>query len=124
MTTLFLLISFTGYSQDRKDIGAVADLMNVSANKDDFSYAKKINNELDAVVSGAFLFYKYFVSSQDKASCVFYPSCSVYAIQSVQKHGIIIGMLAAFDRLTRCNGLSGSNYEIDPETHLFYDPVQ
>jgi putative membrane protein insertion efficiency factor len=92
--------------------------------KDDYSYAKNVDNEVEAIFSGLFLVYKYFFSSQDKASCVFEPSCSEYAIKSIQKKGIIIGGLQAIDRLSRCNGFSRNNYPIDPKTKQLYDPVE
>jgi putative membrane protein insertion efficiency factor len=92
--------------------------------KETYAFAKKSNNELEAAFSGLFLFYKSFLSSQDAISCVFYPSCSVYGYQAVQKHGVIRGIIETFDRLSRCHALSPEEYDIHPETHLFYDPVQ
>jgi len=68
--------------------------------------------------------YKAFISSQDAISCVFYPSCSEYAVQAIQQQGLFIGLLNTFDRLTRCNALSPENYPIHPGTNLFYDPVE
>ena len=78
-----------------------------------FEIAKGSTNELEAVFSGLFLFYKYAVSSQDLNKCSFSPSCSEYGMIAVKKYGPVVGMLATFDRLHRCNGLSPENYEID-----------
>jgi len=80
-------------------------------------------NEVQQVASFFFLFYKEYVSSQDMNSCVFTPSCSVYAMESVKKLGFIEGILNTFDRLTRCHGLGLSYYPVDPHTHKAYDPV-
>lgn len=81
------------------------------------------SNEIKTVSSFLFLFYKEFISSQDINACVFSPSCSVYAIESIKKKGIIPGTMAAMDRITRCNGLAYGYYPLDPDTNLNIDPV-
>jgi putative component of membrane protein insertase Oxa1/YidC/SpoIIIJ protein YidD len=120
---LFLSITKGTFGQTKSEVLGFKPFFRTIPHHDTYEYAKKTNNEIELVFSGLFLTYKYFISSQDVVSCVFYPSCSVYAIQSIQKQGLVIGTLSAFDRLTRCNGLSPENYEIQKETHLFYDPV-
>ena len=85
---------------------------------------KNAINEIDIVFSTGFYFYKSFVSSQDKPSCIFSPSCSEYAIEAFQKEGILMGWLKTFDRLSRCNGFAKpTHYHFDNEKKLFYDPV-
>lgn len=84
----------------------------------------KGTNEIKMFFSGLFMVYKNFISSQDGQACSFHPSCSVYAIQSIQKNGFFIGLLSGFDRLTRCNSLSPQKYEFDPESRLLKDPVK
>jgi putative membrane protein insertion efficiency factor len=71
----------------------------------------------------AFRFYKKFVSSQDVQACNFHPSCSVYALQAIEKKGMINGFLLTFDRLTRCHPLGAVHYDRHPENGLFLDPV-
>jgi len=82
------------------------------------------NNEFEQLASMLFLFYKKFISSQDYNSCVFEPSCSVYAIESIKKKGIIYGYMSSFDRMSRCHGLATEYYPIDLKTQLLYDPVK
>ena len=83
-------------------------------------YFKDCTNGLQVTYTAFFALYKEFFSSQDGRACTFSPSCSVYAVEAVKKKGLI-GFAAAIDRLTRCNGLSPENYEIDPENHLLID---
>lgn len=125
ITILFLgLINFSAPSQDISAYLELKGQFDTHHHKETYEFAKKTNNEVEAVFSGLFLFYKSFLSSQDAISCVFYPSCSVYGFQTIKKHGVFMGMLDTFDRLSRCHALSPENYDIQPETHLFYDPVQ
>ena len=88
-----------------------------------FDFAKNNTNEIQFIFSGLFLFYKSFFSSQDANSCSFSPSCSEYGLQAVKKKGLLIGIPATFDRLTRCNGLNPDKYPIDFKTGLLIDPV-
>ncbi len=71
-----------------------------------------------------FHFYKTYISSQDHMSCVFHPSCSEYALESIQKQGLLPGLLNTFDRLTRCNGLRPQDYMVEPRLRKLYDPVR
>ncbi|MBL0764396.1 membrane protein insertion efficiency factor YidD [Marivirga atlantica] len=129
---LILLISIAGVGK-AQEISEIALLQNLdehhhAASKeklsDKYHYVKQNTNELQFVMSGLFLFYKEFISSQDSQSCSFTPSCSEYALQAVKQQGIFKGMLNGFDRLSRCNSLSPEKYEVDPETRLLLDPLK
>ena len=87
------------------------------------AFARNNDSGLKLIFSGLFLAYKEFISSQDGQSCSFTPSCSEYALLSIKKKGIFFGAMNAFDRLTRCNGISPEHYERDPKTNLLYDPL-
>lgn len=125
---IFTIILFLGVSnlsgQDAASYREFEGQFETHHHKETYEFAKHAHNELEAVFSGLFLFYKSFLSSQDAISCVFHPSCSVYGFQTIQKNGVIIGMLDTFDRLSRCHALSPEEYDVQPETRLFYDPVQ
>lgn len=38
-----------------------------------------------------------------KPECKFYPSCSDYAVESLNKHGFIKGTYKSFVRILKCN---------------------
>lgn len=116
--------SFTAKAQDASAYTEFAGQFETHKHKETYDFARNANNEIEAVFSGLFLFYKSFLSSQDAISCVFYPSCSVYGFHAVEKHGVIVGMIDTFDRLSRCHALSPEEYDVHPETRLFYDPVE
>jgi len=81
-------------------------------------------NEVEVVFVSLFFFYKTILSSQDQNVCSFHPSCSEYGIKAIKTKGLIQGGIMTFDRLTRCNGLSPRNYEIDYERRKLSDPVK
>ncbi|PLX01155.1 MAG: hypothetical protein C0594_14130 [Marinilabiliales bacterium] len=78
---------------------------------------------LPAFTSVLFVGYKKFISSQDASHCQFYPSCSVYATDAIEKYGFVIGVFTALDRLSRCNTFGEKNYPKYKNTGLYYDPV-
>jgi len=124
-TILFLCSSaITAYCQNPSpEFNKLKTVINPDLHKHNFSF-KGLNNEAEFVFTGLFVFYKTFISSQDGGSCTFTPSCSEYALQSIKKKGIFVGLLNSFDRLIRCNGLSPENYKYDKERHLLIDPVE
>jgi putative membrane protein insertion efficiency factor len=55
--------------------------------------------------------YKKVISPLLPPSCRFYPTCSTYAIQSLEKHGIIKGSIKAMYRILRCNPFNKGGYD-------------
>lgn len=51
---------------------------------------------------GAIRFYQQFLSGADGHRCPMTPSCSSYALQAIERHGIIKGWIMSCDRLMRC----------------------
>ncbi len=47
--------------------------------------------------------YQLFISPMTPASCRFHPTCSAYAVTSLQRHGPIKGAALASYRLARCH---------------------
>ncbi len=125
---LFLLFGVLCICPGQTDIDD--ELLSLFENRDtlkqDFkSPLRESDNDISTVASVGFLFYKTFISSQDNPSCVFTPSCSEYAMQSIQKLGFIKGWFNTFDRLSRCHGLvNHHHYPFDIEHNRYYDPVQ
>jgi putative membrane protein insertion efficiency factor len=84
---------------------------------------KEATTEIQMTAATAFLLYKTVISSQDIPKCIFTPSCSEYAIEAIRKRGLFTGLLATFDRLTRCHGLvKPGHYPFDTQKNRFYDP--
>ncbi len=47
--------------------------------------------------------YRFTISPLLGQRCRFYPSCSVYSITAIQKHGIIRGLFLTIKRLLKCH---------------------
>ena len=48
------------------------------------------------------------------ASCRYYPSCSAYAIEALQKHGALRGSWLAARRIVRCNPFRPGGFDPVP----------
>ena len=59
-------------------------------------------------------FYKRFVSPLLPAACRFYPTCSEYATQAVETHGLLKGTGMSLWRLARCQPFSKGGYDPVP----------
>lgn len=60
-------------------------------------------------------FYRYFISPWTGHSCRFTPSCSIYAIQAIETHGVIKGTCLGAYRICRCNPwCKGGNDPVPP----------
>jgi len=59
--------------------------------------------------------YKTFLSPVLPSACKFYPSCSMYAKEAVERHGVIRGMSLAARRLWRCRPFSPGGYDPVPD---------
>lgn len=57
------------------------------------------------------LFYQRVVSPLKGPTCRFYPSCSVYAYQAIEKYGVIKGLILAFYRICRCHPFHPGGYD-------------
>jgi len=54
--------------------------------------------------------YQYFISPFLGSRCLFYPTCSEYAKQSIEKHGIIRSSWSVFVRILSCHPFSKKKY--------------
>ena len=51
-------------------------------------------------------------------SCRFYPSCSNYGIEAIQRHGALKGSWLTLKRLIRCNPLAKSGLDLVPDKKI------
>lgn len=58
--------------------------------------------------------YQYLISPLLQPSCRFTPSCSQYAIEVIQRHGVIRGSWFSIKRVLRCNPWHPGGYDPAP----------
>jgi uncharacterized protein len=76
-----------------------------------------LNAPLQRIALFALRFYKMYLSAQFGGTCRFEPSCSMYAIEAVQRFGARRGCWLTLKRLARCQPLSRKfGYDPVPET--------
>ena len=59
----------------------------------------------------AITFYRNYLSINKMQCCRFYPSCSAYAIEAIEKHGLLPGLVRGAKRLLRCHPFSQGGYD-------------
>jgi len=62
-------------------------------------------------VTGTIKIYQKIISPLFPPSCRFYPTCSDYAIQAINKYGVLKGSLKAAYRILRCNPFNKGGYD-------------
>jgi putative membrane protein insertion efficiency factor len=55
--------------------------------------------------------YQKVFSPYLRPSCRYYPSCSAYAYQAVQKYGAVKGSFLAIKRILRCHPFHKGGYD-------------
>lgn len=59
--------------------------------------------------------YQKLISPLFPASCRYTPTCSTYAIQAIERHGIIQGSKLTLKRLARCQPWGSHGYDPVPK---------
>lgn len=61
------------------------------------------------------IYYRKYLSPLFPRSCRFYPTCSEYVYQAVQKFGVRKGSTLGIKRILRCNPLNTGGYDPLPK---------
>ena len=59
-------------------------------------------------------FYQKNISPLKHTKCPYFPTCSQYGLEAVEKYGVIKGSLLALWRILRCNPFSKGGYDPVP----------
>lgn len=63
------------------------------------------------ILSSIIIFYQKKISPHLGPRCKFYPTCSQYALEAIEKYGAFKGSLMAIWRILRCNPMSRGGYD-------------
>ncbi len=129
LTILFVFFSCMAIdckAQLSSDIQRAESLFSPPPKTSYSEFAKDSKNEIESTFSIMFVIYKDFISSQDIESCVFQPTCSVYAIECIHhEKSKFTAFLKISDRLMRCHPLISKNsYKTDKETGKYSDTIE
>ena len=61
-------------------------------------------------------FYQKHISPYKQRCCRFYPTCSAYAAEAIEKRGVFVGTALALWRVLRCNPFCKGGYDPVPES--------
>ncbi|GGK93243.1 membrane protein insertion efficiency factor YidD [Mangrovihabitans endophyticus] len=67
------------------------------------------------MLRAAVVAYRRYVSPALPARCRFYPSCSAYAVEAIERHGALRGTGLAVWRLLRCHPFHPGGYDPVPD---------
>ncbi|MBR3785813.1 MAG: membrane protein insertion efficiency factor YidD [Firmicutes bacterium] len=60
--------------------------------------------------------YQIFISPLFPPTCRFYPTCSTYCIQALEKHGVVKGSYLGMKRILKCHPGNPGGYDPVPDT--------
>jgi len=72
-------------------------------------------NALKWLLIGLVKLYQAMLSPLLPMACRYQPTCSEYAIQAIQEHGVWKGFYLAVKRISRCHPWGGKGYDPVPE---------
>ena len=59
-------------------------------------------------------FYRKYISPIKGTKCPYFPTCSEYGMEAIEKHGALKGGFLAIYRIIRCNPFSKGGYDPVP----------
>lgn len=65
-------------------------------------------------------FYKQHISVHTPATCKFYPTCSQYGLEAIERFGAVKGTALTTWRIIRCSPLTSGGYDPVPEEKEYY----
>lgn len=76
-------------------------------------------NPLRWLIVGLIRAYRLLLSPLLGQRCKYYPSCSTYAIEAVERFGVVRGLVLAGWRILRCNPWSNGGYDPVEDQKMF-----
>ena len=60
------------------------------------------------------VYRKYISPLKGRPTCIYYPTCSQYAIEALEKYGVVKGTYLAVKRILRCHPFHKGGYDPVP----------
>lgn len=74
----------------------------------------RLENPVKWLLKKTIRIYQAGISSQTASRCRYDPTCSNYALEALEKHGVLKGCGLTIWRILRCNPFGGSGYDPVP----------
>jgi len=55
--------------------------------------------------------YRKYISPLKRPCCIFYPTCSQYTLEAIEKHGAIKGSVMGIKRILRCHPFNKGGFD-------------
>ena len=72
------------------------------------------NQKMRIIALALIRFYQMFISPLIGNNCRFYPTCSSYTYQAIEKYGVIKGSWMGLQRILRCNPWNKGGFDPVP----------
>ena len=97
----------SGRENEEEDGGGGEDV----GRDDDAADADAEHNQVTDTLIGMVKWYKTTISPLLAPACRFYPTCSSYSIESLERYGPVRGLVLTAWRLLRCNPVGGKGWD-------------
>lgn len=74
-------------------------------------FFEKVSEILKILVISLIKFYQKAISPSLPRTCRFYPTCSNYSVEAIEKYGVLKGGIISLWRILRCNPFSKGGYD-------------
>lgn len=65
--------------------------------------------------------YRWLISPLLPSACRFWPTCSAYALEALEKHGVLRGGWLTLRRILRCHPFGGCGCDPVPDNFRFFE---
>lgn len=76
-----------------------------------------LNRFIKSIFMGIIKLYQIAISPMLGASCRFTPTCSAYALEAIQTHGVVRGGWLSIKRIARCHPYHAGGFDPVPESN-------
>ena len=79
---------------------------------------KKWKKKMKKVMIYLIKLYQKYLSPMKRTRCPYFPTCSQYGLEAIEKHGALKGGILALWRILRCNPFSKGGYDPVPSMKI------
>ena len=72
---------------------------------------KKSENNMKKLLILLIKFYRKYISPMKTTKCPYFPTCSEYGLEAIEKYGALKGILLGIARILKCNPFSKGGYD-------------